>query len=340
MRELYFVQPGVIEWRERPAPQLDSPRAALVRPLAVSRCDLDQPIASGRFPVGAPFALGHEFVAEVVSTGDAVQRVKPGQRVSVSFQISCGECERCLRGHTGSCTAVPPYSAFGLSPFSGREFGGALADLVLVPYADAMLVPLPQGLDPWLAAAVSDNAADGWRCVAQPLAEEPGARVLVVGGIATSVGLYAVAAARALGAGEVVYVDRNRNAVAVAERLGAKAIESAPRADLDLGRFPVVVDASSIPEGLRMALSAADIEGTVTCAGINVGDVPIPTWRMYMFGVRFLTGRVNARANMPAVLDHLANGSLRLGMFEPTRIGWEDAPTAWAEPALKLVVER
>jgi hypothetical protein len=41
-------------------------------------------------------------------------------------------------------------------------------------------------------ASLSDNIVDGWRTVAKPLAERPGAPVLIVGGSGT-IGLYAVA---------------------------------------------------------------------------------------------------------------------------------------------------
>src|SRR3954463_6042314 len=122
MRELTFVEPGKIEFREKSAPTLGGPGEALVRPLAVSRCDLDFVFARGNAPVAGPFALGHECVAEVMAVGDAVRTVKPGDRVVVPFQISCGSCERCLAGLTGSCKAVPKLSAYGLSPLSGVEY--------------------------------------------------------------------------------------------------------------------------------------------------------------------------------------------------------------------------
>src|SRR4030095_6902362 len=58
------------------------PDGALLRPLAVARCDLDLPMAmAGLFP--GPFAVGHETVADVVAVGDAVRDRKPGDRALV-----------------------------------------------------------------------------------------------------------------------------------------------------------------------------------------------------------------------------------------------------------------
>jgi alcohol dehydrogenase len=74
-----------------------------------------------------------------------------------------------------------------------------LSDLALVPYAEAMLVPLPEGIEPTAVASAADNVTAGWQAVASALAEYPAAKVLVVGGHARSMSLYAVDAALALG---------------------------------------------------------------------------------------------------------------------------------------------
>src|SRR3712207_6816030 len=131
----------------------------------------------------------------------------PGSLVTVPFQISCGECERCRRGHTGNCETVPRLSMYGLAPLGG-DWGGFLSDTVRVPYAAHMLIPLPAGVDPAAAASVSDNVPDGWRAVAEPLERYPGGPVLICGG-APSITLYAVAAAIALGAERVDYADQD-----------------------------------------------------------------------------------------------------------------------------------
>src|SRR3954465_9576322 len=159
MKQLTLVEAGRVEWTDAPEPALQGAGEALVRPLAVAMCDLDASIVSGDFPVPAPVALGHEFVAEVVDVGDSVAGVRPGDRAVVPFQISCGECARCRRGQTGDCESVPRLSMYGFGPFGG-DWGGGLSDLVRVPYADAMLVSLPDGLDPAAVASASDNIPD------------------------------------------------------------------------------------------------------------------------------------------------------------------------------------
>jgi len=66
-----------------------------------------------------------------------------------------------------------------------------IADTLRIPFADHMLVPVPDGVAPERVAAASDNLADAWRSIVPALAERVGGRVLVLGGGAKSIGLYA-----------------------------------------------------------------------------------------------------------------------------------------------------
>ena len=53
-----------------------------------------------------PFAIGHEYVAEVVSLGEHVRNFSVGQGVIVPWSISCGHCRNCQRGLTSKCSNV------------------------------------------------------------------------------------------------------------------------------------------------------------------------------------------------------------------------------------------
>lgn len=338
MRQLTFVEAGRVEWTDVPEARLEGPGEALVRAVAVTTCDLDHGFVQGTVPIPGPFALGHEFVADVVSVGDGVRSVRPGQRVVVPFQISCGTCDRCTHGLTGACRSVPHRSAFGLGPIGGTQWGGAFADLVRIPFADAMLLPLPDGVAPEVVACASDNLCDAWRAVAPHLrGDAAGAEVLVLGGAAQSIGLYTVAAARALGASRVVYQDADPARRTVAARLGAEVVEERPHR---LGRFPVTVDASNDPDGLACAIRSTDAWGTCTCVGVFFTDVALPMLEMYGKGIHFVTGRANARADMPDVLDAVARGGL-----DPTPVmtgvhEWEAAPEVLRGGAMKPVFVR
>ncbi|WP_028063189.1 alcohol dehydrogenase catalytic domain-containing protein [Solirubrobacter soli] len=338
MRQLEIVGPGSVRWTEATAPRLQGDGEALVRPLAVAMCDLDAAFLSGVVPIAEPFALGHECVAEVVEIGDAVGSVTPGDIVVVPFQISCGDCPACAAGHTGSCRTVPRGSAYGMQPLGGA-WGGALAELLRVPFADAMLLPLPDGLDPVALASVADNVPDGYRAVAAPLAQAPGADVLVVGGWARSIGLYAAACAKALGAGRVAYADTDPGRLEQAAALGAEPIAVAGGWPAKLGRFAITVDASGDHDGLHTALRSTAADGTCTSVAIYFEPAtPLPLLEMYTRGCTLHTGRCHARALIPDVLALIADGRLDPAAVTSAVVGFDDAESALAELPTKLIL--
>ncbi|HEY1449542.1 MAG TPA: alcohol dehydrogenase catalytic domain-containing protein [Solirubrobacteraceae bacterium] len=341
MQQLTYTAPHELEWQEADEPQLDSDAAALVRPLFVATCDLDALILAGESPFGAPFPIGHECVAEVIDAGDGVGSFVAGQLVSVPFQISCGECDPCRRGRTGNCANVDFMSTYGFGPAVGR-WGGFLADLVCVPYAEHMLVPVPDGVQPAAVASASDNISDAWGAIAPPLAAEPGAPVLVVGGASSgSIGLYAAALALALDASSVLYVDLDAGRRATAASLGAETLDLAD-APPRLGPFPVTVDASAEPDGLALALRSTSPDGTCTSTAIYFGEQPsLPLLEMYTKGITFKTGRANAREAMPHVLELAASHAIEPELVTSRVVGFDDAAAALLERDwCKLVIER
>ena len=340
MREVVYVGPGQVEWREAPAPRVEGDGEALVRPLAVATCDLDAVIVRGLSPFPPPFPLGHESVAEVLEVGDAVRSVRPGDRVVVPFQPACGACGCCRRGLGANCEVVPRTSMYGIGA-GGGSWGGALADVLRVPFADAMLLALPAGVSPAAAASAGDNIADGWRTVAPYLRERPGATVLILGGAgAGSIPLYAAAIAVALGAARVDFHDTEPRRLEIARRLGAHPTLAStwPKR---LGAYAITVEASQDPEGLACALRSTEPGGHCTSTSIFFGGtVPIPMTEMYMKGVTFHTGRVHSRAVLPEVLALLAARRIDPDLVTTERAAWEDAPEALLRYTTKLVIER
>jgi alcohol dehydrogenase len=339
MRQLTCTAPGAAEWRDVPEPRLQGEAEALVRPLAVARCDIDLFLTAGVFPQRGPFALGHECVAEIVALGDAVRGLEVGQRVVVAFQVSCGACRSCGAGHSANCDRYPVLSDYGMQPLSGVEYGGMLSDVVRVPHAKAMLAPVPAGLDSVALGSVSDNVLDGYRAVAPHLADLPGSDVLIVSHGLKSVPLYAAQAAVALGAGRVDYASDDAEGLALADRLGAHPVRT--NFEKPERRYPIVVDAGLTPEGLRYAIRATAPE--CTCQSVSFyagGEMPMQLGRLYTLGIRFFVGRAHAAALLPEVMSLIEQGRLRPQEVTTRVVDWEEAPVAYLEPATKLVVRR
>jgi alcohol dehydrogenase len=338
MRSLVLAPGGRLSWREVPAPQPPGPDGAVVHPIAAATCDLDRPLALGRTPFPLPLHFGHECVAEVTAVGERVRTVAPGQRVVVPFQISCGACPPCRQGRTGNCAGVPPISMYGFG-VGGGHWGGVISDQVAVPYADAMLVPLPDGIDPVAAASVADNVCDGFRHVAPYLPEllrrDPESEVLIVAGVSRrpifspSVGLYAGLTALALGARTVLFADSRPVIRDHAERLGLVPLE--PREVLARPPAALVTDASAHPRGLWLALSKTAPDGICSSVGTLHPAGRIPTGLMYGRNVTFHISRTHVRTLIPPVLDLITAGRLQPQLVTTTVASFDDGPAALRE---------
>ena len=162
--------------------------------------------------------------------------------------------------------------------------------------------------------------------------------VLIVGGGAPSIGLYAAAMAVALGAAAVDYVDSDPERLRLAEQAGVHVIEGPP--PKRLGPYNLTVDASADGAGLACALRSAEPGGICTSVGIYYSDTAVPLLEMYSKGITFVTGRVNAREAIPPVLDLVQAGRFKPEQFTTAVASWSDAPEAMFTPSTKLVVTR
>lgn len=335
MKQLTFIRPHVFEWHDVAAPRILAATDAIVRPLTVARCDLDLYIALGRAPFPGPFAFGHEAIGVVTDAGDKAG-VVPGERVIVPFQMSCGRCENCKRGYTSTCSVYPPRAAYGLKPSSGTEFGGAISEALHVPFADHMLVKMPDGLDPLAVASISDNLPDGWRAVAPYLHERPEANVLVLNNLAQSVALYAAGAAASLGT-DTLYLDDDPARRALAAKMGCRTDPLCLKERKPL-KFEIVVDGSGDPDVLRFAAHSTLPNGVLVSVAMYFDDlVGLPLRQMYAKGITFHTSRVDARATLPHVLAHCAKGHFHPEHVTTRVVPFTNAVEGALDPTPKVV---
>jgi alcohol dehydrogenase len=225
---------------------------------------------------------------------------------------------------------------YGAGDLGGRQWGGAYSDLVRVPHADHLLVPVPSTVSAAQAATLSDNLADAWRTVAPALAAEPGADVLVIGGKASSIGIWAAELAVILGAGRVTYLDTDARRCALAEEAGAEATLGPP--PRRVAPRPITIDASGELSGLSCAIRSTESNHTCTSVAIYWEDPPLPFLHMYARGVALATGRVDSRTVLPEVLRLVADERI-----DPLRIAtvvdWDDI-SAWVSSPTKAIALR
>jgi alcohol dehydrogenase len=336
MRALTAAPGGRLRWRQVATPPAPGAKGAIVHPIAASTCDMDCPVMLGKTQIPLPLHLGHECVAEVLSVGEQVMTVRPGDRVIVPFQINCGECAPCAAGHTGSCTGVPPLSMYGFGVGTGH-WGGAFSDELGVPYADAMLVALPDGIDPAAAASVADNVCDAYRHIGPHLPglleADPDAEVLIVAAMrdrslfTPSCPLYTGMIAQALGARNVCFADARAHVRAHAQALGMEALH--PRELRGRAPFGLVADVSV--GGLALALRSTAPDGVCSSSGGLHRVAKMPFLQMYMRNTTLHVGRTHARALIPKVLKLMTQGDLRPERVTTTTAALDEAPSVLRE---------
>ena len=176
-----YIEKGKFELTEKPIPELQDARDAIIRVTLSSICTSDLHIKHGSVPRAVPgITVGHEMVGIVEKTGDAVTRVKPGDRVTVNVETFCGECFFCQHGYVNNCTN--PHGGWAL----GCRIDGGQAEYVRVPYADQGLNRIPDTVSDEQALFVGDILATGfWAARISEISSED--TVLIIGAGPTGV---------------------------------------------------------------------------------------------------------------------------------------------------------
>ncbi|WP_207569495.1 zinc-dependent alcohol dehydrogenase [Mycolicibacterium rhodesiae] len=200
----------------------------------------------GMLSFGLPVTIGHEIAGTV-----------HGRSYCVEPTVGCGHCDQCQGGAPQRCRGSAPHGLLGVA------FDGGLADRVRVPAE--CLVPLPDGL-PVSDACLVEPLAVSWHALRKVGAGATD-RVLVIGG--GSVGLLAVAAARAMGL-DVDLQARHPHQIDAGERLGAGRPE---------GEYDVVVEAVGTDEAVADCVRQAVPGGRIAIVGVSHGNRAFPASR-------------------------------------------------------------
>ncbi len=290
MKAVVYEGIGKVAVREVPDPRIEHPEDAIVRVGASAICGSDLHFLHGKAPLDPGETIGHEAVGVVEELGPGVERFRRSDRVVVAFDIACGRCWFCLHGQTQLCE---DFRNLGAGVFGGA-LGGAQAELVRVPHADTNLLHVPEGMEDERALFVGDILTTGYYGAAVA-GVSPGDTVAVVG--AGPVGFFCVQAALVQGAGEVLALDLEPERLALAERVGAVAINVKERhpqmalAERTDGRgADVAIEAVGTPDALESAVDVVRRGGTVAVVGMFTGEtveLPIGLWWTRALRVQF-----------------------------------------------------
>jgi threonine dehydrogenase-like Zn-dependent dehydrogenase len=193
-----------------PDPTIEEPTDAIIRVTSTGICGSDLHL----YEVLGPFLdagdiLGHEPMGVVEEVGSEVTHIKPGDRVVVPFNISCGHCYMCDKGLMSQCetTQVHDYgtgaSLLGYTKLYGQVPGGQ-AEFLRVPQAHYGPVKVPEGPPDDRFVYLSDVLPTAWQAV--EYADIPEGETVLVLGLGP-IGEMCTRIAQHRGAGRVLAVD-------------------------------------------------------------------------------------------------------------------------------------
>lgn len=293
MKCAILTQPGniTITEAEKPTPKSNE---VLIEVEMAAICGSDASVYGGKFDVPLPLIPGHEAVGRIVSTGESVSDLKPGQRVVIQPNYSCENCSICQRGMDNIC---PDKVRIGL------DVNGVFGQYVTIPSHCAW--PVPDSLDNEVAVFTEPTAVVYHAfTMAKPAKEE---RVLVFG--AGVIGLLMVQLA-ARETRDVYTTDLVAQRLSLSEDLGAKAGIQDFEELSKKGPFDVIYETSGAPSALSQAIEMAAPGARIVVLGLPgaphpVMATPIVRKELKIFGSMIYTDE------FPAVLEMLANGDIQ-----------------------------
>ncbi len=317
-----LVKPGPepgLSLTEVPIPSV-GPTDVLIRVEKAGLCGTDLHIYDwdswAQQRIKPPLVVGHEFMGTVAVVGDAVRAVRVGDRISAEGHIVDLTCLLCRTGQAHICEHVE---------IIGVDRDGAFAEYVAIPEYNVWR------LDPAIPdvyAAIFDPLGNAVHAV---MAAGVSVKSVAITGVG-SIGLMAVAVARAAGATAVYAIDVNPAKLELAQKLGADATFLAMQPDLvteihDRTRgdgVDVLLEMSgsgaAIDQGLQLLRNGGtaallgipsdrvtiDLAERIIFKGLNVlginGRRMFETW--YQTEALVKSGRVDPRAIITHVLPY------------------------------------
>lgn len=218
MRQAVLIDREKIILRDVPEPSVRE-KQVLIRVKRIGICGSDIHAYYGKHPfISFPIVQGHEFSGEVVAAGDKVAMFKPGDRVTVRPQLTCGQCYHCTHGDYHICDNLKVI---------GCQADGAAQELFAVD--EKLVVKLPPEISFDFGAMVEPLAV-GVHAVLK-LGNLTGKRVLILGG--GPIGLLTAQAARALGAENIIITDILDYRLEIARQCGLENTVNPRRSNLE-----------------------------------------------------------------------------------------------------------
>jgi NAD+-dependent secondary alcohol dehydrogenase Adh1 len=299
-----------LELRDVEEPKITGPLDVVVKVGAAGVCRTDIHILEGQWAeksgVGLPYTIGHENAGWVHAVGDAVTNVSVGDKVILHPLMTCGLCRACRLGDDVHCEN---------SRFPGIDTHGGYAEYVLTSARSC--VKLADSLEPADVAALADAGLTAQHAAAKAAKIlRPGDVCVVIG--AGGLGHIGIQCMKAMSSATLVVVDRNPEALALAERVGADVTVVADGShvarvlELTGGHgaeaiLDFVGEGGSTSEGVRMLRRA----GSYYVVGYGE-NINIPTIDIISSEINFVGNLVGSYTDLQDLMVLAAQGKVKL----------------------------
>jgi threonine dehydrogenase-like Zn-dependent dehydrogenase len=276
-----------------PDPQIQQATDAIVKITSTNICGSDLHLYETLGPfMGEGDILGHEPMGIVEEVGSEVTNLKPGDRVVMPFQISCGSCFMCDRQLYTQCETTQVRdqgmgaALFGFSKLYGEVAGGQ-AEYLRVPQAQFTHIKVPDGPPDERFVYLSDVLPTAWQSVVY--ADVPQGGTLVVLGLGP-IGDMACRVAQHMGVGRVIAVDLVPERLERARQRGVEVVD--------------LTAVDNLGDAIRDMTGGRGPDSVVDAVGMEAHGSPVAKLAQQVTG--FLPAAIAAPFMQAAGVDRLA----------------------------------
>ena len=267
------------EFASMPIPKC-GPGQVLIKVQSAALCGTDMHIFEWNawarsVGIELPYIMGHECCGDVVAVGEGVSAVKVGDKVAGETHIPCGHCYQCMNGEQHICANLKMF---------GIHTNGCFAQYAVIPAVCARPIPREISCD---IGAVMEPLGTAVRAASEM--QVAGANVMVLG--CGPIGLFAVAAARSMGAAKIFATDISPARLEIAQIMGATQALNPLTQDVaqimlaKTGNFgvDVVIEASGNVEALKDSFRYLRKGGRLALIGLPGKPIELELGREIVF---------------------------------------------------------
>lgn len=317
------------------------PTEILVRMEAAGVCHSDLSVVDGNRPRPVPMLLGHEAAGRVEQIGAAVDDIRVGDRVVMSFLPRCGECRECRTDGRLPCSVGSRTNNEGVLLHGSRRLRregetvhhhlgvSGFATHAVVDRASAVVVP--EEVPPEVAAVLGCAVLTGGGAVLNAARPGPDDSIMIVG--LGGVGMAALITALAQEVSEVIAVDTLPAKLDRARELGAHRTCTPQQVAEQRITADRVIEAAGHPRAFETAAGAIGFGGTLVTVGLPSPDAraeiaPLPLTAQAQSIIGSYLGSAVPRRDIPEYAALYLDGKLPVEELISRTIRLEDVNEA------------